>query len=256
MERLEISKLENVSIPTNNIIEFDTLLDAINKLIVHNHKLFLAQKEFSENAAHELQTPLSVIRGKVNRLYSLNKEEEKIKLCQQIEKQLKISSSICKNLLLLTKIDNNQYPLDENVCISEIIQGFYNTVNEDLKYIGKHLEIMIDEKPEVLSNYALVHILFNNLLNNAVKYGKTGETVFVRLDNERCEISNTGQAEALDEKNIYRRFYRTDYTKAGSGLGLAVVKEIADALHWQVQYRFRESDIHIFAVIFHKDKTV
>lgn len=81
MERLEISKLENVSIPTNNIIEFDTLLDAINKLIVHNHKLFLAQKEFSENAAHELQTPLSVIRGKVNRLYSLNKEEEKIKLC-------------------------------------------------------------------------------------------------------------------------------------------------------------------------------
>lgn len=146
--------------------------------------------------------------------------------------------------------------MDENVCISEIIQGFYNTVNEDLKYIGKHLEIMIDEKPEVLSNNALVHILFNNLLNNAVKYGKTGETVFVRLDNERCEISNTGQAETLDEKNIYRRFYRTDYTKAGSGLGLAVVKEIADALHWQVQYRFRESDIHIFAVIFHKDKTV
>ena len=146
--------------------------------------------------------------------------------------------------------------MDENVCISDIIQDFYNTVNEDLKYIGKHLEIMIDEKPEVLSNNALAHILFNNLLNNAIKYGKIGESVFVRLNNERCEISNTGNAEALDEKNIYRRFYRTDYAKAGSGLGLAVVKEIADALHWQIHYRFREPDIHIFVVIYQKDKTV
>lgn len=129
MEKLDISKLESVHINTNRIIEFDTLLDAINQLIVHNHKLFLAQKEFSENAAHELQTPLSVIRGKVNLLYSLNNEEKRIQLYQQIENQLKISSSICKNLLLLTKIDNNQYPLDEKVCISDIIQDFYDTLN-------------------------------------------------------------------------------------------------------------------------------
>ena len=182
MEKLDISKLESVHINTNRIIEFDTLLDAINQLIVHNHKLFLAQKEFSENAAHELQTPLSVIRGKVDLLYSLNNEEKRIQLYQQIENQLKISSSICKNLLLLTKIDNNQYPLDEKVCISDIIQDFYDTLNEDLKYINKHLEIMVVDKPEIHSNKTLVQILFNNLLNNAVKYGKAGETVFCQIE--------------------------------------------------------------------------
>lgn len=256
MEKLDISKLESVHIKTNKIIEFDTLLDAINQLIVHNHKLFLAQKEFSENAAHELQTPLSVIRGQVNLLYSLNNEEERIRLCQQMEKQLKISSAICRNLLLLTKIDNNQYPLEEEVCISDIIQDFYDTVNEDLKYINKHLQIVFDAKPEIHSNKTLVQILFNNLLNNAVKYGKTGETVFVRLSKESCEIANTGNAETLDEKNIYRRFYRTDHSKAGTGLGLAVAKEIVDALHWQIQYNFREPDIHVFTVIFHKDSPV
>lgn len=256
MEKLDISKLESVHINTNRIIEFDTLLDAINQLIVHNHKLFLAQKEFSENAAHELQTPLSVIRGKVNLLYSLNNEEKRIQLYQQIENQLKISSSICKNLLLLTKIDNNQYPLDEKVCISDIIQDFYDTLNEDLKYINKHLEIMVVDKPEIHSNKTLVQILFNNLLNNAVKYGKAGETVFVRLNNESCEIANTGNTETLDEKNIYKRFYRSDRTKVGTGLGLAVAKEIVDALHWQIQYKFHEPDIHKFTVIFHKDNPV
>ena len=253
MEKLDISKLDSVYIKTNKIIEFDILLDAINQLLVHNHKLFLAQKEFSENAAHELQTPLSVIRGKINLLYSMNNEEERLKLCQQIENQLKISSSICKNLLLLTKIDNNQYSLDEKVDVLKVIQDFYDTVNEDLKYINKHLEIMAEDKPIMYSNKILVQILFNNLLNNAVKYGKTGETVFVRLNNESCEISNAGNAEALDENNIYRRFYRTDHTKAGTGLGLAVAKEIVNVLQWQIQYQFCQPDIHVFTVIFHKN---
>ena len=251
MEKLDISRMESVDIKTNRIVEFDTLLDAINKLIVHNHKLFLAQKEFSENAAYEIQTPLSVIKGQVNLLYGLSDEEERMQLCQQMEKQLKISSSICKNLLLLTKIDNNQYQPDEKVCISDVIQDFYNTVNDDLKYINKHLEIITDDNPEVYSNRTLVHILFNNLLNNAVKYGEAGETIFVRLNHDRCEIANTGRPEPLDEKNIFKRFYRTDRTKAGTGLGLAVVKEIVDTLHWQIQYQFREPDIHVFTVMFY-----
>lgn len=111
---------------------------------------------------------------------------------------------------------------------------------------------MVEDKPVMYSNKILVQILFNNLLNNAVKYGKAGETVFVRLNNECCEISNAGNAEALDENNIYRRFYRTDHTKAGNGLGLAVVKEIVNILQWQIQYQFRQPDIHVFTVIFHK----
>lgn len=256
LKTIEMSTLTTLDVPDKSIVEFDVLTSNINRLIYHNHQLFQAQKRFSENAAHEIQTPLAVIKGQIEMLYVSDTITERFTRYARIEKQVKTASSICKGLLLLTKIENRQYELREEVSITDIIRNFYDSIAEELEIIHKDMELRLENVSMKQTNETLLTICFSNLLNNAIKYSSPNTVISVTLTSEGCTIANDGVSCALDETAIFSRFYRENHTVSGTGLGLAIAKEIAQMLNMKLEYGFRPQATHVFTVLFPQPSVV
>ena len=245
-----------MNIPDKGVVEFEVLTSNINRLIYHNHQLFQTQKRFSENAAHEIQTPLAVIKGQIEMLYVSDTITERFTRYARIERQVKTASSICRGLLLLTKIENRQYELREEVSITDIIRNFYDSIAEELEIIHKDMELRLENVSMKQTNGTLLTICFNNLLNNAVKYSLPNTVISVTLTSKSCTITNEGTARTLDETTLFSRFYRENRTVSGTGLGLAIAKEIAQMLDMKLEYGFRPQATHVFTVLFPQPSVV
>ena len=126
--------------PTN-IEEFKNLGDSIKTLIKRNQKLYKTQKEFTENASHELQTPIAVMQSNIELLMQTSPiSQEQAELIEGISMAGNKMQRLNRTLLLLTKIENNQFPDTEKLKISTRIQKLLNQYEEPAAqkiYIGK-----------------------------------------------------------------------------------------------------------------------
>jgi signal transduction histidine kinase len=155
---------------------------------------------------------------------------------------------INKNLLLLAKIENNQFAEVENV---ELTQVLNETIELLIDYITAK-QIIIDnslsQKLSVVCNKTLLEILINNLLINAIVHDTGQSIIHVELSGKTLTFSNTGKT-ALNNEKLFERFAVSSSQTTNSGLGLAIVKEICNRYGWQIQYAF-QNDLHSFSVTF------
>lgn len=229
--------------------EFEELHQSLNKLIDHNIAVFKTQKEFTENASHELQTPLAILKNKLDLLLQ-NEDltEKQYQIAEEMNLALTRSSRINKNLLLLAKIDNSQF---DN---SEIID-FENLVKQSLELLEEHFQqkdISVQENIssdiKVNGNSSLTEILINNLLINAIRHTTPNGLISINLTDSTFEVSNTG-TEKLNSDLLFKRFSRMSTENNGSGLGLSIIKEICNFQKWTIDYQF-QNNRHIFFVKF------
>jgi signal transduction histidine kinase len=241
---------KKLSFEKSDIQEFQELNEGLGKLIEKNILVFSQQKEFTENASHELQTPLAIIQSQLDML--LQSEELTIAQFETVEginRTLARAYRINKNLLLLAKIENSRLFLDtEKVNLSEL-------VNESLEILLEHIdskEIDIEKNITVdiyvQGNKSLLEVMVNNLLLNAIRHNPMGGNLSVSLSPGAFIVSNSGN-QALDTVNLFKRFISASKETPGSGLGLAIVKQISQRLGWKIDYYF-ENHRHIFSVRF------
>lgn len=253
LQEIHLDKASRIEVNCRNIYEFEDLKTSVNALIAHNHQLFLAQKEFTENAAHEIQTPLAVIKSQLNLLSNeASLTSSQMEHISHIDYQIRYIASLNRNLLLLTKIDNRQFALDETVDLTALVSGHCEYIREEVHLANK--EIVFQEKPVTLtgSNTILLISLCNNLINNAVKYSSPHSTIYILLNETQLEVLNAGRNEPLPAESIFHRFYKTDASTSGSGLGLSIVTQICKTLNFKIEYRFRNPDQHLFTVFFNQ----
>ena len=232
------------------IVEFRQLNKGLNKLIRENLKAYQGQKEFTENAAHELQTPLAVFQSKLDMLLqepSLNKNQAEI--LQSLYEAASRLSRVNKNLLLLAKIENNQYTSLEDVNVKCLI-------NEVLPYfsgqaLSRNLTICTDinEAPTLHACKPLVEIMINNLILNAIGHNSMNGSIAIKASAKQLIISNTGEQQKLNSESLFKRFAKFSKSSSSSGLGLSIVKQICQRQNWQIHYQYKE-DKHNFTVTF------
>lgn len=232
------------------IVEFRQLNKGLNKLIRENLKAYQGQKEFTENAAHELQTPLAVFQSKLDMLLqepSLNKNQAEI--LQSLYEAASRLSRVNKNLLLLAKIENNQYTSLEDVNVKCLI-------NEVLPYfsgqaLSRNLAICADinEAPTLHACKPLVEIMINNLILNAIGHNSMNGSIAIKASAKQLIISNTGEQQKLNSESLFKRFAKFSKSSSSSGLGLSIVKQICQRQNWQIHYQYKE-DKHNFTVTF------
>lgn len=232
----------------NEITEFNELNSSLNHMtskIINDYK---NQKKFGENASHEFQTPLAIIKGKIDLLLQENSlNEETMKLLVSIEEATSRLSRVNKSLLLLSKIENQQYEKTDTVALLPLIEKV-RMVNED--FIGhKNLQFVckVTEEFNFRINSELCFILINNLIQNAVRHNYKNGQITISTKEETLLISNTGALEPLDESTIYERFEKKSSNANSVGLGLAIVKEIAEANSLTVLYKYENYE-HIFSL--------
>ena len=252
LDKIKIFDLNNsnfVEFEKSEIEEFNELTIELNKLIKKNISVFNQQKTFLENASHELQTPLAVLKSKIDLLLqnkSLTNEQSEI--INTINLSLSKVTRINKNLLLLSKIENQQFSENEPVFLTAIIDENIELLTDYIDTKEISLTKITIEQPILICNKILLEILVTNLLINAIRHNASNGKIIIEIKQTSLCISNSGIT-ALDNSSIFKRFVVSSTEKTSSGLGLAIVKEICNRYHWQIEYSF-QNNLHSFLVKF------
>lgn len=249
LKAYELDKSESISVEKSNIIEFNDLNKTISYLTDRNRKVFLNQKEFIENASHEMQTPIAIFQSKLDTLMqSPHLTQAEADTIMELELTAQRMARLNKNLLLLSKIDNSQFLLTESVDIAGIIQTQIASLAPMAELDGIKIAANLSGS-NINANKTLIEVLVSNLLHNAIRYAEKHETVRVTLRDEELSISNKGKATKVNVDQMTQRFSKESTDPNSSGLGLAIVKKICDSSGYRFKYSFSDS-IHTFSVTF------
>lgn len=250
--RLENFRLEEgifPSLPETDVEEFIRLNRTLQTLMQNALTSYRAQKEFTENASHELQTPLAVFQSQLDLLLQQPAlTEQQAKIIQRLYEVVNRLARLNRNLLLLARIDNRQYEQTEEINLT----GFLSEQTMFLQSIAGDISLHEEFSNDALTvraNRTLLESLVNNLIVNAVRHNRPQGEIVLAISGNELTVSNTSNEPALDEKLIFNRFYRPSEKVKGNGLGLAIVKAICEYHGWSVRYNYIGSR-HIFTVAF------
>ena len=242
----EVPPLDN---PTK-IREFRQLSDAALDMGNRSYKAYEEQKQFIENASHELQTPLAIVRGKVELLAeSEGMTEQQMEQLDEIYATLGRAVKLNKSLLLLSRIENGQYTEMEDVSVDEILDELL----PDLMDIYEHKQVRLirkrEEQPFIIRcNHSLAQILVSNLVKNSLLHNREGGELQVLTTLTSLVIKNTGDV-PLDGEKLFRRFYHgMDGKKDSTGLGLAIARSIALSSSLKLTYEWQDG-MHTFRLV-------
>ena len=242
----EVPPLDN---PTK-IREFRQLSDAALDMGNRSYKAYEEQKQFIENASHELQTPLAIVRGKVELLAeSEGMTEQQMEQLDEIYATLGRAVKLNKSLLLLSRIENGQYTEMEDVSVDEILDELL----PDLMDIYEHKQVRLirkrEEQPFIIRcNHSLAQILVSNLVKNSLLHNREGGELQVLTTPTSLVIKNTGDVR-LDGEKLFRRFYHgMDGKKDSTGLGLAIARSIALSSSLKLTYEWQDG-MHTFRLV-------
>ena len=242
----EVPPLDN---PTK-IREFRQLSDAALDMGNRSYKAYEEQKQFIENASHELQTPLAIVRGKVELLAeSEGMTEQQMEQLDEIYATLGRAVKLNKSLLLLSRIENGQYTEMEDVSVDEILDELL----PDLMDIYEHKQVRLirkrEEQPFIIRcNHSLAQILVSNLVKNSLLHNREGGELQVFTTPASLVIRNAGDA-PLDGEKLFRRFYHgMDGKKDSTGLGLAIARSIALSSSLKLTYEWQDG-MHTFRLV-------
>ncbi|KFF04470.1 sensor histidine kinase [Flavobacterium reichenbachii] len=249
IEEFEIDKNSPPEFIATDIDEFDRLNKSLERLIEKNTVIYKSQREFVENAAHELQTPLALFQTKIDTLQQLDLTREQSALVGSLNKDVSRLNRLNKNLLLLSKIDNESYLDRDTIVLSEYIDkhlGFFieQAQAKNVK-INTHFKNILRTK----GNTALTEVLLNNLFLNAIRHNIKNGVIDIIIENNSLKFVNTGQQTPLGAQSIFNRFSKINPSSQGNGLGLAIIKKICEINHWDIRYSFTDN-LHTFEVIF------
>ena len=233
--------------PPADIEEFATLNKTLNESVSRSEKEFKSLKEFTENASHEMQTPVAVIRSKMDVLIQdEHLSESQSRSVQGAYDAINKLARLNHALLLLSKIENSQFSAKENLSLSALLNEKIEYFNEILQSKSLNISFRIEEAT-VKMNAALADILLNNLFSNAIKHSAPGGKLYISSDKERLVFSNGPANKPLDGSMVFKRFSKGGNSADEHGLGLAIVKEICAVSGFSVHYSF-DNNMHSFIV--------
>ena len=250
LNEYELKTNKKLSLSSSNIKEFKELNEALVKMTDKIYADFIRQKEFTENASHELQTPLAVIRSKIELLIqSENLKGGEMQQIQMIESAVNKLSSLNKALLLLVKIENHQFnEVDElslQNSMEKILSNFENLITDKNILISKEYT----DDFSVRMNPQLLDVLLANLLQNAIRHNFKSGLIKVSISGNIVTIANTGEDLKINPVELFERFKKGANSQESLGIGLAIAKSIADIYKIDIKYSYEENN-HKFKILF------
>jgi len=197
-------------------------------------------KEFSENISHEIQTPVSVVRGKLELLLDSPIDEKQASLIESAHHANEKVARIVGSLAVLARLENHEFTFSEEI-------DFSSKVNQSIKDFEeliaiKSISMEKNIQPGVLINIHpnMAEMLLQNLLSNAIKHNVKDGMIFIRLGPNMLEVVNSGQEPQEDVDNFFQRFKKGNGNHDSIGLGLSIVKQICIVNGFEIDYSYRQ----------------
>lgn len=254
LKQYQIDKDNVIELPHTSTAEFRELSHVITQLVHKNQQAYLNQKEFTENASHELQTPIAIFRSKLDLLAQtegLTREQADI-ISTLFDTTDRISR-LNRSLLLLARIEGGQYIEQELVSLREVVERSLHTFIRQASEKGIAVKSSLDNTPPMQANLTLVEALVNNIVSNAVRHTREKGEILVTLSGTLLDVRNTGTPLESPEK-IFERFHRETSNTYGSGLGLAIATKICETTGYVMAYAYNGTH-HCFSIQFEANHT-
>lgn len=252
LQSIESFRLESGMVPPlpeSDVREFSRLNQTLAQLMTNSLNSYRIQKEFTENASHELQTPLAILQSKIDLLMQQpDLNEQQAVAMQDMQHTAMRMSHLSRNLLLLAKMENSQFRRDEMVDVTAMVKSMLPS----LEALSEGMSLTLAATTEELSvraNRTLMESMVNNLVVNAIRHNAPNGDITIGIKGRTMSIANTSAQGALDPEHIFNRFYRPAGQTKGNGLGLAIVKSVCDYHGWHVAYAY-DNGKHTFTVDF------
>lgn len=225
--------------------DFRELDFVLNQMMDRIAELFKKEKQFISNVSHELLTPIALLKNKFENLLQNDSLDDNAfdKIAGSL-RTLDMLKKIINNLLLISRIENNQYEANEEINFHEIITDLQEDLQDRID--DRELQFLNQMQHDYIftGNKTLIHILIYNLVTNAIKYNKPNGSIVVEdgfLEN-RYFISITDSGIGMNDsqiENIFNRFARISSDQDGQGLGLAIAESIASFHHIEIKVTSR-----------------
>lgn len=236
-ENFDIQSGKPLDLPATNIREFRQLNSVFLRMTGKMRNDYINLKEYNENAAHEIRTPLSIIRSKVE-LLAQHEEmgEESLNILKSINDAATRLFKLNDGLLLISKIQNLYYHEEKKISLKDIVEQNIKNYDEilSLKQISFNMEAA--DPAIVKMNETLAEILISNLLSNAVRYNIDGGFINCTIDKGSLTISNSGLPLKTDPEILFRRFHKSGDNPQSVGLGLSIIRKISEAYNMKISY--------------------
>jgi signal transduction histidine kinase len=232
----------------NNIDEFKELNNAVIDMAARAKNDYQDLKVFTENASHELLTPIAVINSKLDTLIQTeNFSDRQSKLLNDLYSAVSRLNRLNQSLLLLVKIENRLVHDKQQINLRELVEEMIMQFEEIFNDKELKLTYTLNDKEIHASRY-LVEILLSNLISNAIRHNQHGGSIIIDLNAENLIIKNTGDNASLPDEKIFTRFHKSSGSE-GSGLGLTISRQICENFGFKLEYLF-EGSFHTFIVKF------
>ncbi|MEO5906762.1 MAG: HAMP domain-containing sensor histidine kinase [Saprospiraceae bacterium] len=241
LRKIEFHTNKNLILEHTDTDEFRQLNEEIVKMSTRIREQYRNLKEFSENASHEIQTPLAIIRNKLELLMQSGRQsEEELKWVHDAFESASRLSRLTQSLLLLSKIENRQYTQTESVSLHELIREKL-TAFDDIRSI-RSLNVQLNAESEIVltMNPHLADILISNILTNAFRHSQEGGEIRIDLKHAILIASNTGLPLTKEAASLFNRFAKDSVSSESSGLGLSIVQQICNVYHFNVKYEYAD----------------
>lgn len=255
-----VDKLESISDPTDfnerfpfsSTYEIEVLNRALNTMMDQIRSSFEDQKQFIQNASHELLTPLSIIRQKAEKILARSEDLDRktIESANEIQQTAVRLSRLSNALLLISRVENRQYELDEQVEVTDVTRDVLKELADFIELKNLSIDNNLDQKIEVEGNRELIQSAIYNVVQNAVKFSPADSTIRISTSrengHEELTVSDVGPGiPEMLEGSLFDRFRKgRGQTESdqynGSGLGLSLVKSICKLHGFDYEARNKE----------------
>lgn len=224
-----------------DIDEFSRLNGVLKDMIGQIEKEYQSLKTFTENASHEMQTPISSMLGRMEvMLQDESLSKDLWQQLQQVEQAARKLSRLNKALLLLTKIENRQYPQTEIIDLANLVKSLVPEYRSLAEARNISMDLNIESGAVIEMNPELAEMMLRNLFSNAIKHNVKEGRVDIEVNSNRMAIRNTGPEPAGNLNDYFERFRKQDPSSDSLGLGLPIVLAITKASNHTISYYYKD----------------
>ena len=247
LKQFELGSTNKIEFSKTNTKEFMQLNEMLNIMISKIHDDYNNLKEYTENVAHEIQTPLTIIKSKLDLiLQSKNINEIDLKIIKTIYDTTSRLSKLNHGLTLLAKIESGAFENKMDINITEVVASQLKHYEEIISLNNFELKIDLKDQIYYKINRDLIDILISNLIRNSIKHNIPNGTITITSIKNNIRISNTGKEIKVNSAE-FNRFHR--FSKNSLGLGLSIVKKICKLYNIKINYSY-ENEVHNFDLTF------
>jgi signal transduction histidine kinase len=229
MKNYDIQEVRPISSEKTAIKEFRELNSAITALTKRAENAYMSQKHFIENTSHEIQTPLAVMKSKIELAFqNPNLPDEYVKLLLELNQSLTKLSKLNKALLLLSRIENDQFVERQKIAVSGCLREALGYFEEKIRAKGLQVNQFFEAGVYISANKIIFEILINNLIKNSIYHNQEHGSIDIHLKSGHLLIKNTAKNVSEESQEIPSRYQADPSNSNSTGLGLSIVKKICE----------------------------